>query len=115
MPKHLLYPRTKGFVACVQGLRKASHVKAVYDVIIAYAKNDGSVFQQAPTFAQSILLPSLDQQWRFFVHIDRHPLDQLPADDEEIARWLEERWIEKGERLELLRQKLETRLPWEPF
>jgi hypothetical protein len=115
MPQHLLYPRTKGFVACVQGLRKSSQVKAVYDVTIAYAKNDGSIFQQAPTFMQSMMLPSLDQKWRFFVHVDRHPIEELPTSDEQIASWLEERWVVKGDRLEALRQKLEQRLPWEPF
>jgi hypothetical protein len=38
LPQHLLLPRTKGFAACVQHLRTAApHVKAVYDLTIAYA------------------------------------------------------------------------------
>jgi hypothetical protein len=110
LAQHLLYPRTKGFVASVQKLRNTSHVKAVYDITVAYAKNDGSQFQQPPTFAQSITLPRLDQQWRFFVHVDRYLMEQLPKSDGEIARWLEDRWIEKGQRLESLRQRLQKGL-----
>ena len=115
MPQHLLYPRTKGFVASVQKLRTSTQVKAVYDITVAYAKNDGRMFQQAPTFAQSIMLPRLNEQWRFFVHVERHPMEEMPRSDEEIAQWLEDRWVEKGERLEILRQKLQKGLPWEPF
>jgi hypothetical protein len=38
LPEHLLLPRTKGFAACVQHLRTAApHVKAVYDLTVAYA------------------------------------------------------------------------------
>jgi hypothetical protein len=42
MPKHLLYPRVKGFVTTVNHLRKAKHVKAVYDIAIAYSHNNKS-------------------------------------------------------------------------
>lgn len=38
LPNHLLLPRTKGFAACVSHLRNAPHVKAVYDVTVAYAE-----------------------------------------------------------------------------
>lgn len=99
----------------MQKLRNASHVKAVYDITVAYAKNDGSLFQQAPTFAQSTMLPRLDQKYRFFVHVERHLLEDLPRNDEVIAQWLEDRWVEKGERLETLRQRLQKGLPWEPL
>ncbi len=110
LAQHLLYPRTKGFIASVQKLRNTSQVKAVYDVTIAYAKNDGSQFQQPPTFAQSVTIPRLDQQWRFFVHVERYLINQLPKSDGEIAHWLEDRWIEKGERLESLRLRLQKGL-----
>ena len=114
MPQHTLYPRTKGFIACVQKLRNAPSMKAVYDVTVAYAKQNGSTFQfqQPPSFSQSLMMPRLDQQWRFFVHVERHLLEDLPSDDGELAQWLEDRWVEKGERLEVLRQRLEKGLPW---
>lgn len=110
MPKHLLYPRTRGFIASVQALRKVPHVKAVYDVTIAYAK--GNNFQTPPTFAETVFTPHLSKSYRFHVHVDRHPLKDLPASDEELSDWLVERWIEKGERLELLRTQLSRGETW---
>jgi 1-acyl-sn-glycerol-3-phosphate acyltransferase len=112
---HLLYPRTKGFVACVQKLRNAPHMQAVYDVTIAYAKKDGSgnIFQQPPKFIDTVMIPNLDEHWRSYVHVDRFSLEDLPTTDEKLAQWLEERWVEKGERLETLNQSLAKGLPWE--
>lgn len=89
-------------------------MNAVYDITIAYAKNR-STFQNAPTFAQSLMVPAIDKQWRFFVHVDRYAVEELPEGDDELASWLEDRWIAKGNRLETLRQRLEKGLPWEPF
>ena len=110
--KHLLYPRTKGFLRSVQELRTTPHVEAVYDVTIAYAK-DGYLFQEAPAFRQTLFLPHLSEHWRFFVHVTRHPLSKLPDTDEGLAHWLEERWLEKGERLEILRRELESGQSWQ--
>ena len=110
--KHLLYPRTKGFVRSVQELRTTPHVNAVYDVTIAYAK-DGHSFQEAPPFAHTLALPRLSEHRRFFVHVTRHPLSKLPDTDEGLANWLEERWVEKGERLETLRRELEGGQEWQ--
>ncbi|KAH9845732.1 Acyltransferase C-terminus [Teratosphaeria destructans] len=108
---HLLYPRTKGFIACVQKLRQTPSMKAVYDITVAYAKDD-KVFQQPPKFVESVLTASLSEKWRFFVHVDRHPLETLPQTEEGLAQWLEDRWVEKGDRLETLNQKLQKGLPW---
>ena len=112
LAQHLLYPRTKGFIASVQKLRNAPHVKAVYDLTLAYAK-DGKVFQQPPKFWQSLLYPRLDRTFRTYVHVERHELAQLPDESDELAQWLEDRWVEKGERLERLRVRLSKNLPWE--
>lgn len=110
----MLYPRTRGFIACVQNLRKARHVKAVYDLTIAYGDEHGRVFQQPPSFTQTLMLPNLSERWRFYVHVDRIALEDLPVDEKALARWLEDRWIAKGERLEVLRQRLVNGLPWGP-
>lgn len=108
LPLHTLYPRSKGFIASVKNLRETKHIKAVYDVTVAYAKRMGDkyLFMQPPSFAQSLLRPGLGQDWKFYVHVDRHPLEQLPEDDSDLAQWLEDRWVEKGRRLESLRQGL---------
>lgn len=86
----------------------------MYDITIAYAK-DNKLFRTAPTFTESLMTPRLDRKWSFFVHIDRHPIEELPKSDGELAQWLEDRWVEKGERLEYLRQRLQKGLPWEPL
>ncbi|KAF2724871.1 hypothetical protein K431DRAFT_281347 [Polychaeton citri CBS 116435] len=112
-PGHLLYPRTKGFVATVSSLRdRAPHVKAVYDLTIAYA--NGKKFMVPPSFLTSITVPDLVKAgWRFWVHVERFSIEDLPKDEEKLGMWLEERWIEKGERLEGLREKLEAGDDWD--
>ncbi|KAF2212166.1 hypothetical protein CERZMDRAFT_29959, partial [Cercospora zeae-maydis SCOH1-5] len=107
--KHVLYPRTKGFVACVKGLRTTEHVRAVYDVTIAYAYHPAGAaggrreFQRPPTFWQTLSQPKLHRQSTLYVHVARHAIEDLPHSDADLARWLEDRWVEKGERLEGLR------------
>ncbi|KAF4551398.1 Acyltransferase-like protein 1 [Elsinoe fawcettii] len=102
--KHTLYPRVKGFVAAVQNLRKAAHVKAVYDVTIAYAK--GNKFMAPPTFLETIFTANLGKKYKMYVHVDRHELASLPESSEELSTWLEQRWVEKGDRLEAVKKQL---------
>ncbi|KAG9242045.1 hypothetical protein BJ878DRAFT_536139 [Calycina marina] len=91
IPKHLLYLRTKYFVTTVQHLRKGSHVKAVYDMTIAYSHN--GKFLSAPTIWESLSCGGLSttRVYKFHVH------SELPQTDAEFAKWLETRWIAKGE------------------
>ncbi|KAH8592037.1 hypothetical protein B0O99DRAFT_654157 [Bisporella sp. PMI_857] len=97
MPKHLLYPRTKGFVTTVQHLRQAPHVKAVYDITIAYGHH--GKFLSAPTIWESLSTNNLSGKggYKFHVDVKRIPLTKLPQTDAELAKWLETRWIAKGE------------------
>lgn len=106
-PMHLLYPRTKGFITTVQHLRKAPHVKAVYDFTIAY-QHQGS-FQKAPSIWETLSAPEISDQsgYKFHVRARRFPIDSLPTKDEDLATWLEQLWIEKGEWLEVQRQEWE--------
>ncbi|OAQ64219.1 acyltransferase [Pochonia chlamydosporia 170] len=103
-PKNLLYPRTKGFITTVQHLRKAPHVKAVYDFAIAYQHKD--TFHEAPSMWDTLSIPALTtrHRYRFHIHARRFSLDTLPESDEDLAKWLEQRWVEKGEWLESLKQ-----------
>lgn len=110
LPQHTLYPRTRGFIATVNKLREATHIKAVYDVTIAYACGDH--FMSAPTIWETLSTPNICTTWQFHVDVQRHPLEDLPRTDEELARWLEDRWTEKGKRLESLRQDLVKGVPW---
>ena len=65
-----------------------------------------------PTFWQTVSTPNLSDTWRFSAHVDRYSLTELPQTDDELAKWLETRWIEKGKRLESLRDALARGQPW---
>ena len=117
LPQHTLYPRTKGFITTVQQLRETPHVKAVYDLTIAYAEKSSSfgakwVFLAAPDMWQSLSEPGLGGRWKFHVHVERYPLKILPESEEGLKHWLEEKWIEKGVRLEQLRRGLLAGQAW---
>jgi 1-acyl-sn-glycerol-3-phosphate acyltransferase len=86
-PRHTLVPRTKGFVATVHGLR--DHVDAVYDLTLGYEQGVPTLWQFIRGFAP-----------RAHLHVRRHPIETLPADDAGLGQWLLERFREKDERLE---------------
>ncbi|KAI5276151.1 hypothetical protein E4T47_01016 [Aureobasidium subglaciale] len=109
-PQHTLHPRTKGFVATVQQLRQTPHVKAVYDITIAYAEDDK--FMSPPSFFKTIFQPNLAHRYRMYAHVQRYELISLPYTDAEIAQWLEDRWVEKGRRLANLKKQLVYGEPW---
>ncbi|HSM52509.1 MAG TPA: 1-acyl-sn-glycerol-3-phosphate acyltransferase [Thermoanaerobaculia bacterium] len=87
LPRHVLLPRARGFVASVTGL--TGHVGAVYDVTIGYVGGLPSLWQWAK-----------GQMREVHLHVRRYPLAELPASPEALAAWLEERFREKDERLE---------------
>lgn len=122
-PQHLLYPRTKGFVATVQHVRHAPHVRAVYDLTIAYQK--GQQWQAGPAFWETLSVPGLSnakrkegrqgagRAYKFEVHARRFPMEELPTDDDELVKWIEQRWVEKGEWLERKRAEWAREAEWE--
>jgi len=85
--RHVLIPRTKGFVATVEGLRE--HLHAIYDVTIGYVEG-------VPTLWQHIT----GQVRRVHVHVRRYPAVELPRIPQELSTWLIERFQEKDELLE---------------
>ncbi|MCC7386097.1 MAG: 1-acyl-sn-glycerol-3-phosphate acyltransferase [Deltaproteobacteria bacterium] len=82
VPAHTLVPRTKGFIATMQGL--GTHLDAVYDVTIGY-------HGQPPTlvdcFAAAIE--------RIDVHVRRYPIDAIPQGEEAQTAWVFDRFREK--------------------
>jgi 1-acyl-sn-glycerol-3-phosphate acyltransferase len=86
---HVMYPRTRGFTAALEGLH--GHLDAVYDVTIGY---EGGV----PTVVQ--IYRGLVKK----VHIDvrRFPIASLPVAEAERAAWLQERFVRKDQKLETL-------------
>jgi len=81
-PSHVLIPRTKGFVASIEGLR--DHVHAIYDLTIGYP--DG-----IPSLMQSImgLVPALH------IHVRRTDIKDLPEDADSLSEWVLETFRSK--------------------
>jgi hypothetical protein len=80
-------------------------MKAVYDMTIAYEHNHK--FLEAPTIWESLANGDLSGKkgYKFHVHVRRYILADLPETEAELAKWLETRWIEKGEYLEEKREE----------
>lgn len=85
--EHLLMPRTKGFVATVEGLR--GHLHAVYDITLGYERGVPTLWQYVQGFARTI-----------HMHVKRHDLADLPTDKDQLARWLIDRFVEKDRLLD---------------
>lgn len=85
--KHVLLPRTKGFVASIEGLR--GHIAAVYDVTIGYPEGIPSLMQYMRGMARKAHL-----------HIRRFPIETLPEGEEALSEWIRDRFYEKDELLE---------------
>jgi 1-acyl-sn-glycerol-3-phosphate acyltransferase len=100
VPKQTLVPRTKGFVATMIGLR--DHLDAVYDLTIAYPKTTPTLMNCFEAKVQ-----------RIEVHVRRFPIESMPTDEEELARWAHERWREKDALL--ARFEEEQRFPGTPW
>jgi hypothetical protein len=75
-------------------------VKAVYDMTIAYGHHNE--FLEAPTIWESLSCGDLSGKrgYKFHVDVKRIPLEDLPESDADLSKWLETRWMEKGEFLE---------------
>jgi 1-acyl-sn-glycerol-3-phosphate acyltransferase len=81
--KHVLFPRTKGFIASVHGLK--NHVKAIYSLTIEYPG------ERIPTLIQAIRGDVAVVN----LHVKRHPIEAVPKDDDALAAWLTEQFYEK--------------------
>jgi len=64
-------------------------------------------FMEAPTIWQSLSQDGMSGKrgYKFHVDVKRFPLKDLPESDAELAKWLEQRWIEKGKLLEAKREE----------
>lgn len=85
--RHVLIPRTKGFVATVIGLR--NQADAVYDVTIGYEEGVPTLWQWSQGRVQSV-----------HIHVKRFPMATLPEDETELADWLMARFVEKDQLLD---------------
>ena len=85
--RHVMLPRTKGFVATLEGLE--GHLDAVYDVTIGYAHAIPTLTDWTKGYVPEVHL-----------HVRRFPLSELPGDEQGRADWLVERYVAKDELLD---------------
>ncbi len=85
--RNVLIPRTKGFVASVEGL--GDHLNAVYDFTIGYVEGVPSLWQFITGRVKQI-----------HVHIRRFPAEELPGIEADLKQWLMDRFYEKDALLE---------------
>ncbi|ORY05421.1 1-acylglycerol-3-phosphate acyltransferase [Basidiobolus meristosporus CBS 931.73] len=104
VPRNILVPRTKGFVATVQALRD-SHVKYVYDLTLAYW-NKVRGFCAAPGMV-GVHTQCLDD-YKFHVHIRRFLISELPEDEEKLSEWVRQIYQEKDDYLDELKTNWEA-------
>ncbi|WP_141732696.1 lysophospholipid acyltransferase family protein [Oligoflexus tunisiensis] len=89
VPRHVLIPRVRGFLATLEGLE--GHLHAVYDLTIAYP-------HRAPTLWDLLS----GQGTPVTVEIKRYPIESLPSDPEGRSAWLLKLYQDKDQRLETL-------------
>ena len=90
--KHVILPRTKGFVATVQALRE--HLDAVYDVSIGYVDGVPNLWQLYNGQVRKVHL-----------HVRRFPVQDIPEDDTELGDWLTDRFYKKDDLFESFYQE----------
>lgn len=84
VPRNTLVPRTKGFVATMEGLR--SHLAAVHDVTIVY-----------PHGVPTLLDCFTGKLRRVDIHVRRHPVGTLPDGEEALASWVRDVFVQKDQ------------------
>ncbi|KAL0880247.1 hypothetical protein ABMA27_002704 [Loxostege sticticalis] len=86
LPRYLyvLHPRTTGWAVLCSQLR-ATGLASVYDVAVAY---------DAPAQTEGDLLRGRLPKHVHF-HVKRYPIEQIPRQEEDLRRWLNQRWSEK--------------------
>lgn len=100
---NVLVPRTKGFVATVQGLRNNS-ANAVYDVTIIYLDSktgDCSHKVKGPSFFS---LAFRSPQSSVHMYIRRFEISTLPTSEEELTKWCFKVWEEKNDLIKYFQQ-----------
>ncbi|CAI9761629.1 unnamed protein product [Fraxinus pennsylvanica] len=89
VPRNVLIPRTKGFVAAVTHLR--SFVPVIYNITLAIPKNE-----PRPTLLRLIR----GRSSVVHLHIERHLMQELPVTDSGIAQWCKDIFVAKDALLE---------------
>ncbi|XP_042327904.1 lysocardiolipin acyltransferase 1 [Sceloporus undulatus] len=90
--EYVLHPRTTGFTFIVERLRDGNNLDAIHDITVAYPQN-------IPQTEKHLLYGNFPKEIHF--HVQRYPVQALPASREQLQVWCQKRWEEKEKRLRL--------------
>ncbi|WWC91203.1 uncharacterized protein L201_006145 [Kwoniella dendrophila CBS 6074] len=97
--KHVLFPRTKGFISTAQAL-KDSHIKYIYDLTLLY-QSPKQYKWRVPSLSDQLGCKDLAKEgYKFKIHVRRIPIADLPEDEESLKEWCENKWKEKDDLLD---------------
>ncbi|KAI9159341.1 hypothetical protein H9P43_008681 [Blastocladiella emersonii ATCC 22665] len=98
---HVLLPRTRGFTYIVDQLRNArnSQFEYVLDFTVAAYHVPTASFNRVFPTGYELFGEDMSRDWKFHVHVDMHRIADLPHDENALAGWLVDRWVEKDARL----------------
>lgn len=102
--RNVLFPRTKGFIATVKSFRN-SHVKFIYDITLGYYHPEKGLGYPPNVFSVH-LLGNLEG-YKYFIHVKRYYLKDLPEGDADLCNWLFDRFYEKDAIIETWKKSLE--------
>lgn len=88
---HVLQPRTKGFIKCIEEMCKSNYLHSIVDITIAYT---GNIPQNERDIAAG--------RWPDEIHFDvkMFSANELPVHDEhQMEQWLQDRWRVKEDLL----------------
>jgi lysocardiolipin and lysophospholipid acyltransferase len=88
---YVLHPRTTCFAFLIERMRQNQQIDAVYDMTIGYPKT-------LPASELDMLLGVIPEEVHFLVK--RHPISDIPEDEDGIKKWCEDRWADKEKTLE---------------
>lgn len=92
---NVLLPRPKGFQFILEKTRQS--VSDVFDMTIAY--------DPVPLYFRDIFLRGQVRTKFIWIHCKRYSIDDIPESNEEIEKWLLQRFVEKDQRMEIFKQK----------
>lgn len=100
--QHLLFPRTKGFVAALEAFRSGSQIRHVYDILLVYYHPKRG-FGCAPTIADYFF--GRLSEFTFHVYAKRHNIADIPLDPPGTANWLIDLFASNDRRLEEIKHQ----------
>uniref|UniRef100_A0A914C9M4 Phospholipid/glycerol acyltransferase domain-containing protein n=1 Tax=Acrobeloides nanus TaxID=290746 RepID=A0A914C9M4_9BILA len=89
--KHVLYPRTNGFIHLLNKMKQHNYISYIYDVTVAYPKD---VVQNETDLVLKGKVSST-------IHYDvkKIPISDLPTSELDLNKWLLDVWFEKEQKL----------------